>query len=64
MRSLKFYILIESKEKESEVRIDGSLETLRELFHTLCAELANPVPIISSPAEEHKHEQGGDNATQ
>src|SRR5438093_1124830 len=48
MQDLRFYLLIEDKEKESEVRIDGNLETLRELIHALRADLA---PVISLRAE-------------
>ena len=52
MQDLKIYILIEDKEHESEVRIDGNLETLRSLFDVLRTEFAIPsLPVLSAEKE-------------
>ena len=63
MQDLKFYILIEGNEKESEVRIDGNLAMLRKLLHTLHAEITNSVPVALVPADKLKYEQGENNVT-
>ena len=63
MQGLRFYILIEDKEKESEVRMDGNLETLRVLLYALRAEFAHPTPITVLPTENMKPEQEGINVT-
>lgn len=58
MQDMKIYILIEDKENEAEVRIDGSLETLRGLLCAIRAELAGSAPIIAPPAEDPKQVEG------
>jgi hypothetical protein len=50
MQDLRFYLLIEDKEKESEVRIDGNLDTFRVLLYALRADLVNCLPV-----EDHKN---------
>jgi hypothetical protein len=52
MQDMKVYILIEDKENETEVRIDGDLETLRGVLHALREDrsleisrpIENPIP--------------------
>ncbi len=56
MQGMKIYILIEDKENEAEVRIDGNLETLRGLIYILCPELADPARIDALSMQEIKQE--------
>ena len=61
MKKLRFYLLIEDQEKESEVRIDGDVETFRELVKALFAEvaaqqpLAQPTPRTFPQKKQTKH---------
>ena len=50
MKKLRFYLLIEDQEKESEVRIDGDVETFRELVKALFAEVAAQQPLAQPTA--------------
>jgi len=63
MQDLKIYILIEDKKNESEVRIDGNFEILRELLYSIYAEFADPAPIIALPVEDPKQNEGGTHVT-
>jgi hypothetical protein len=62
MQDLKIYILIEDREKESEVRIDGNFETLRELFYVICTKFADR-NLGAIQADDLKHKQGETNVT-
>jgi hypothetical protein len=63
MQDMKIYILIEGQEKESEVRIDGNLETLRELLNKLRVELFPSAPVAALPVKDPKQNEGGTHVT-
>jgi hypothetical protein len=54
MQDMRFYLLIETNEKGSDVRIDGNLETFRDLLQILRADLT---PVTTLLAEDPKPAQ-------
>jgi hypothetical protein len=53
MEGVKVYILVEDKEKGSEVRIDGNLESLRELLSALRKD-SNPLDTNHTIQQKQK----------
>ena len=54
MQDMRFYLLIEDKAKESEVRIDGNLQTFRELIYAL---RAGPLPANCLSSDDPKQSE-------
>ncbi|HNC09535.1 MAG TPA: hypothetical protein PLX14_12565 [Anaerolineales bacterium] len=57
MEGIKIYVLIEDKENEAEIRIDGNLETLRGLIYILYTEIANSANDNTVPTQSNKVKQ-------
>jgi hypothetical protein len=56
VQDIRIYILIENKDNDAEVRIDGNLETLRELLYVIRAEIT---PVAAISAEDWKQNKRG-----
>jgi hypothetical protein len=59
MQDMKIYILIEDKENEAEVRIDGNLEKLRGLIDAIWTELTASSLVTTLSDEDPKQCIGG-----